>query len=256
MKNKISIIIILIMAVAIGVLTYKLVTIEPATEVKECEKQENTNDEKINVDHLDIEELFYDIKVNIDPLLNNKDKKELKPAELTKEEQLSIITAHILTKELYTLKEVDNTNYMYANGKQATITIEQIKKTAKELLGIDDYEYLPEEYDYYPLIMQFKKDGENYIGRQLVGGFEARAEYSYYYDGYDVKDNQIIIHMIAGYTIPSEGIYKDEGNTELIRREDLIDSQTIRYDKDKLHTLTYVLDITDEGYQLNKITIN
>ena len=36
---------------------------------------------------------------------------------LTKEEQLSIITAHILTKELYTLKEVDNTDYMYANGK-------------------------------------------------------------------------------------------------------------------------------------------
>ena len=95
MKNKISIIIILIMAVAIGVLTYKLVTIEPATEVKECEKQETQN---LEVTYDEIASLYEDFELNID-LLERFKEKEITAKDFTDDEKLNIALTHILAHE-------------------------------------------------------------------------------------------------------------------------------------------------------------
>lgn len=256
MKNKISIIIILIMAVAIGVLTYKLVTIEPATEVKECEKQETQN---LEVTYDEIASLYEDFELNID-LLERFKEKEITAKDFTDDEKLNIALTHILAhEEMYEESTFDNSDGAYAQNKQVKITTEQIKTVVKTIFKDEKFNHLPDLIDYSPFLIEFKKNGDHYIGKQIISGHIGGPGYVYYLNGYDIKDNQITVNVIAGYVSETDagyGLYKDPTSTELLIKYENINIETMVYYKDQLTNIQYIFDITDEGYQLNKITIN
>lgn len=262
MKNKISIIIILIMAVAIGVLTYKLVTIEPATEVKECEKQETPN---LEVNYDEIVSLYKDFEINID-LLEKYNQKEITEKDFTNDDKLNIALTHILAhEEMYEESTFDNSDGAYAQNKQVKITIEQIKKVIKTMFGNEKFEHLPDLIEYDPFLIEFKKEGDHYIGKQIISGHIGGPGYIYYLNGYDIKDNKILINIVAGYIytedfgvgpVREEGLYKNKEATDLIVPWNSLDAEYAISQKEKLTNIQYIFDITEEGYQLNKITIN
>ena len=264
MKNKISIIIILIMAVAIGALTYKVVTVDSEKESKECEKQEVP---KLEVDYDNIKQIYRDFYINVD-LLERFNGSEVTPKDFTDEDKLNIALSHILAnKDMHEESEFDNSDGSYAQNIQFKITINQIKKVVKTIFKDDKFDYFPEIITYMPDLIDFKKDGDHYIGKQIISGHEGGIEYIYYMDGYDIKDNQVIVNVIAGYYYSEEfgdepkrkeGLYKNQESTKVVVQTNHtnIYPETFLYYKDQLTNIKYIYDITEDGYQLNKITIN
>jgi hypothetical protein len=265
MKEKLSIIIIFFMTVAIGLLSYKLVTTESSKETKECEKQEVQNTGNLEVSYYDIKNLYLNFNNNID-LLERFNNKEVTSKDFTDEEKLSITFAYIFNhEELHKVEKFDNSDGSYAQDKEIIITTAQIKDTVKLLFSDEEYDYLPDITMYEPTLFEFKKDGDIYVGRQIISGHIGGGGYRYFINGYDIKDNQLIINVIAGYVSieefnegpeREEGLYKSKNSTKQIIKYEHIDQDTVEYHQDELNKIKYIFDITEDGYKLNKITIN
>lgn len=224
---------------------------EPVVEVQKEEKDTDIT-EDINVDLTEEEKLTYSKLVStvsarriggsivyggVDTTIM-KDGETFSVTNLTKDSILDIAFKNAsisgLVKEIDT-GEDEETYYetAYSSKYEYHITLNDLNKSAKSILNVDAIDNFPDTYNYG--LRVYKLEGNEYIGRDVIGGFEGPEEFSYQLIGAKTENDILTILFEETRYLPGEDGMPSQSNTKISR-------------------FKYIFNIVGDDYQFVSVT--